>query len=604
VKFTPNSVKKVSALTEEIIGTTNYDLQSNSSVGDRIVVNNDGTIAAVWTFASNTGTGQSPAYADRGTGYNYYNGSSWGAQPTAKVEGTRVGWGNIVNTRSGKELILSHDGTAGIEKLNLASRATKGQGSWSNSNTAIANVPGGNWWPRMVTSSPSGGDTIYALSISYPVANGGSLYQGLDGAILFSRSTNGGVTWDITNQVPTGLSSTNYIGFAGDGYAIAAKGATVAVVAGDSDKDVVLCKSTDGGVTWTSKLVYKFPLTRWDATTTSSDIHGDGIPDRIESNDGNFAVALDNNNKAFVAYGRMRVICETPSANRYSTLPYSDGLYIWNESMPTHMGDTIPGTNVAAVIEDLDNDGTITFPTVGTGLWPFGLARGSSLTSYPSLAFDASNTMYLSYSAIVEGLQSVADPDKLLRHEFIIKSCDEGMNWTAPYDVVPLSPGSEYEGIYGSIAKNVDGNVHMVYQRDFFAGNAIPGGTGPANPDEPGQANQGNDIIYVKVPVADLGNCPIPTGIKAVNSSVANLNFYPNPASTNGTVEVVLNENAKMELVVLNSVGQTVYASNVNGTIGANKINIDLSNLSSGLYFYQVKIADNKAITKKFAVEK
>jgi hypothetical protein len=39
-------------------------------------------------------------------------------------------------------------------------------------------------------------------------------------------------------------------------------------------------------------------------------------------------------------------------------------------------------------------------------------------------------------------------------------------------------------------------------------------------------------------------------------------------------------------------------------TLEANKFNVDLSNLSAGLYFYQVKIADSKAITKKFAVEK
>lgn len=93
-------------------------------------------------------------------------------------------------------------------------------------------------------------------------------------------------------------------------------------------------------------------------------------------------------------------------------------------------------------------------------------------------------------------------------------------------------------------------------------------------------------------------------GIKEENSSVANLNFYPNPASTNGTIEVVLNENAKMDIVVLNSVGQKVYATSVAGNTGSNKVDINLNNLSSGLYFYQVKIADAKAITKKFVVNK
>jgi hypothetical protein len=59
-----------------------------------------------------------------------------------------------------------------------------------------------------------------------------------------------------------------------------------------------------------------------------------------------------------------------------------------------------------------------------------------------------------------------------------------------------------------------------------------------------------------------------------------------------------------MDIVVLNSVGQTVYTTSANGIAGSNKVNVDLNNLSSGLYFYQVKIANSKSITKKFVVGK
>ncbi len=99
------------------------------------------------------------------------------------------------------------------------------------------------------------------------------------------------------------------------------------------------------------------------------------------------------------------------------------------------------------------------------------------------------------------------------------------------------------------------------------------------------------------------GNCPIPTGVKQ-STAFENLNFYPNPASTNGTIEVVLNENSKMEVAILNSVGQSVYSSALNGNVGSNKIEINLRDLSSGLYFYQVKMENGKAITKKFTVNK
>jgi hypothetical protein len=103
------NTQRVSAIQQDIIGSTYYDLQSNSSVGDRIVVNADGSIAACWTLDLSQDGG---TYANRGTGYNYYNGTTWAAAPTARVENARVGWGNIVNTRSGKEYILSHKGTA------------------------------------------------------------------------------------------------------------------------------------------------------------------------------------------------------------------------------------------------------------------------------------------------------------------------------------------------------------------------------------------------------------------------------------------------------------------------------------------------------------
>lgn len=588
------NAKKTVALTENVIGNTYYDLQTNSSPGDRIVVNADGSIAACWTFE---GAADGGVYTNRGTAYAYYNGSTWSAAPTARVENARVGWGNIVNTRSGKEYILSHNGTAGVEKLNLASRASKGTGAWSNSTSFIANVTGGNWWPRMITSSPTGGDTIYSLSISYPVANGGTAYNGLDGALLFSRSTDAGATWDIVNQQPTGFTSANYLGFGGDAYAITAKGSTVAIVAGDSDSDIGLAKSTDGGATWTYKTVYKFPIPLWDNSTSISDVAPtDGIADTISSNDGSLAVALDNNGLAYVSYGAFRILEDDLGTAGYSYFPYTDGLYLWNENMPQNAGGTL-----VAGIEDLNGDNYITLPTPSANMLPFG-NFGSSLTSYPSLAFDASNTMYLSYSSVVDSMLSLSSDPKNVRHVYIIKSTDGGATFTDPYDVVPHVSGAESEGMFPSMAKNVNGFVHLIYQRDFYPGYAVPPASPAVDPDAE-NVDKSNDIIYIKVPVNEImGNA---VGVKEIaSSSVDGLNLYPNPASTNATIDVVLKENAKMDINILNAVGQTVYSTSVSGNIGSNKVEVNLNNLSAGLYFYQVKVANGKAITKKFAVEK
>ena len=579
---------RVSNLTETVLGNTFYDLQTNSSPGDRIVVNADGSIAACWTYDDGT---NSTSYTNRGTGYAYYNGSSWTSPPTSRIENAKVGWGNIVNTRSGKEYVLAHNG--GATKLNMASRTTKGTGTWSNSTTFITNVTGGNWWPRMVTSSPTGGDTIYSISISYPVANGGTAYNGLDGALLFSRSTDGGATWDIVNQQPTGFTSANYLGFGGDAYAITAKGSTVAIVAGDSDSDVGLAKSTDGGVTWTYKTVYQFPLPLWDYTTTTSDVNNDAVADTIETNDGSFAVGLDNNGLAYVSYGAYRLLNDAPSASGYSYFPYTDGLYLWNENMSANAATIVAG------IEDLNGDNYISFPTPTSGLLAFG-SFGTSLSSYPSLAFDASNTMYLSYSAVVDSMLSLSADPQLVRHVYIIKSTDGGVTFTNPYDVVPHNPGAESEGMFPSMAKNVNGFVHLIYQRDFFPGYAVPPASGTDA--DPQNVDNASDIVYIKVPVSEImGNS---VGIQETSSAFDGINFYPNPTSSNATISVSLKENAKMEISILNAVGQSVYSTSVTGNIGNNKVELNLSNLSSGLYFYQVKLEGGKAITNKFSISK
>ena len=82
-RVTSGNTLRTNALTETVLCSTNlYDLQSNSSVGDRIVVNADGSISAVWTFEPTDGSG---TYLNRGTGYAYYNGSAWSAAPTARI---------------------------------------------------------------------------------------------------------------------------------------------------------------------------------------------------------------------------------------------------------------------------------------------------------------------------------------------------------------------------------------------------------------------------------------------------------------------------------------------------------------------------------------
>ena len=71
----PNGNTMPAAKSQEQIGTTQYDLQTNQALGSsRLHLFDDGTLSAVWTM----GFAGAEPWADRGTGYNYFDGTSWG----------------------------------------------------------------------------------------------------------------------------------------------------------------------------------------------------------------------------------------------------------------------------------------------------------------------------------------------------------------------------------------------------------------------------------------------------------------------------------------------------------------------------------------------
>ncbi|MEZ5147248.1 MAG: hypothetical protein R2759_09240 [Bacteroidales bacterium] len=85
-----------------------------------------------------------------------------------------------------------------------------------------------------------------------------SLYQGLDGALLYSYSDDGGDSWIHDNIILDGMASDEYVGFAGDTYAFAEpKDNIVAFVVGDPWTGLFLMKSTDGGENFTKTVLFK-----------------------------------------------------------------------------------------------------------------------------------------------------------------------------------------------------------------------------------------------------------------------------------------------------------------------------------------------------------
>lgn len=102
-------------------------------------------------------------------------------------------------------------------------------------------------------------------------------------------------------------------------------------------------------------------------------------------------------------------------------------------------------------------------------------------------------------------------------------------------------------------------------------------------------------------PMAPKVGCT--TALSAQNAFNYEVSAFPNPADKATTIVVGLKEKAtNIDVTIYNSVGQLVNTYHVNGHLGANEVNVDLSNLSSGVYFYNVKI-DNSSVTKKLIVQ-
>jgi M6 family metalloprotease-like protein len=84
-------------------------------------------------------------------------------------------------------------------------------------------------------------------------------------------------------------------------------------------------------------------------------------------------------------------------------------------------------------------------------------------------------------------------------------------------------------------------------------------------------------------------------GIRENSSNLFNVHVYPNPFNTKTSIEYTLTENNDVELAVLDITGQVlINLFNGKQNKGLQKLVLDVSKLSSGIYFYRLKIGLNQ----------
>ena len=598
----------VRSVSRNFLGTTFYDLQTNGSMAPKLYAHNDGTVSAVWTTMG-------AASSSRGTGYNYYNGTSWvnSSSSTDRIETVRTGWGTMTCIGNA-EIMASHNGTTALV---IGICPQKGTQDWTFTTLQGPAVSNGSststclLWPAIAST----GNTVHLICCTE--SDDGYLYQGIQTCLLYYRGTfnasSNTIDWEQPRIVGN-VTSAEVKSFSGDAYAIAAEGNTVAIVNAPTFSDVFLWKSTDGGVNFTKTIIFEHPYAAYDPNSTI-------VADTPYVSDGSCAVALDDNGMAHVAFGLTRFNHDESNiaSGNYSYYPGVVGMLYWNESMQPIINTnayTLEPENIEAAgykvfyRSDLNNDGGAYWSSGDVDLPGY----GTGAVSMPQIVAQ-NGKVYMIYAAILDWpfLDVNNGAAAYYRGVFGCQSTDNGntwgdvswlsynkdcyylddWSWVSDTDSVMVHAMANLyidgESVFPAVTPQiVNGKVYITWQQDFFAGTYVKdGGTFAESyihllkmdADSIGVYNNTNEVwqgIWIDH-----------TGLS--NKVISGMKMYPNPASDLVNVTFSSEESANAVLSVMNLMGQTVYTENVDIHEGYNMVKVPVNNFRSGVYMVNLK---------------
>ena len=548
-------------------GTSILDVQTYSSIQQRINAFDDGTIGVTWMMSNN-----STSWDDRGTAYNYFDGTEWGEYPTERLESKRTGFPNYTDLGANGEVNVSHaivDGGSDFGIL-VARRLEKGTGEWEESFVSGPEDGVQFVWPKVMTNGDDN-MTIHLLGTTY-----GDEYNGQENALLYYRSLDGGETWDISSMVFDEIGPDVFPTIAAETYIWAEpKGETIAFGVGFAGGNAYIFKSLNSGDTWDCTPVFETP---W-----GGDVPAD--TDNYGSGDGAFSLALDDDDMVHVVFGRMR---HNFQAGESYFMPYTEGVIYWNENM-----DVLDTTIVSSYTLDylIDNGNLIgwVMPFEGSyELSGFGETQ-QSLTTYPEIAIDNKGDIFVVYSGVcVEYVFA----DEHYRHIWATSSKDNGFSWTESVDLNSDILYSWSECMFPDVDLTSfdDGLLHILFQQDN-----LPGWCYWLDNTEPTTNYFDYAAVQKEVVIGVENNLSASTFVVE--------DCFPNP--TNGEVkfEFSISENNSVSYSLSNILGQIVDNKELGKySAGTHRFSLDYSDLNSGTYFYTIESADKK-ITKKLVVK-
>ncbi len=574
---------------------TNYDLQSNQYVANRMYQLPNGNVAVTATMSHEA----NQTASDRGTGYNFYNGNDWNDMPETRVEPFKTGWPSIAQFGSNGEILLAH----GNGHMQCFIRTTAGEGDWTYVG-ALPDYPESYaytteypTWPRIVTCGDNHDIAVAAAVLQHSISSDETDLQ----TVMWRSENPADInSWTISYG-PLHETGWDHNQFSADDYCIAANGHNVAILySGCLTNSVWMFKSTDDGATWESTRVWENPYEGREFDEEPAW----GMEDTLFM-PMNGSIVIDNAGTVHVALNTFEMIHSLenePGYYSYWSGRSVDGILYWNDTQVAPIQSTDGNPHHAARL-----------------WWP------SEESGYVHMVNDS--TKWIGFIPLFEGYSWENDKYYMSGTEYISKfygasghpalSCDPYGNLACAFSTpdVRRDNGANYyrsvfvsylnveEGYWHQIEDDLFEDVMLMYSEGVFT-SAVQN---TINPGEYWFSYQADDaigfywgsnatqtaatenVIHAVKIIADpeFINVEETAAVDVING------IYPNPATDYIVVNSAMDANATITFV--NLAGQTVTSFNKALTIGENTISIDLE---SGIYFCTVNANGFNKTTK------
>ena len=590
---------------------TNYDLQSNQYVANRMYQLPNGNVAVTATMSHEA----NQTASDRGTGYNFYNGNDWNDMPETRVEPFKTGWPSIAQFGSNGEILLAH----GNGHMQCFIRTTAGEGEWTYVG-ALPDHPEGYiytteypTWPRIVTCGDNHDIAIAVAVLQHSISDDETDLQ----TVMWRSENPADInSWTISYG-PLHETGWDHNQFSADDYCLAANGHKVSLLySGCLTNSVWLCQSDDDGVNWTSRRVWENPYEGREFDEEPAW----GMEDTLFM-PMNGSIVIDNNGVTHVALNTFEMahtLENEPGYYTYWNGRSVDGILYWNDTEEGPIHDTdhpeYIGTQFEAHFATAN-------PHHAARLWWPIVDEPGFVHPLPD------STKWIGYIPLFEGTSWENDKYYMSGTEYVSKfygasghpalSCDPYGNLACAFSTpdVRRDDGAHYyrsvfvsylnveEGYWHQIEDDLFEDVMLMYSEGVFT-SAVQNTINPGEywfsyqaDDQIGfywgsnasqTAATENTIHAVKI-IADpeFINVEETAAVDVING------IYPNPATDYIVVNSAMDANATITFV--NLAGQTVTSFNKALTIGENTISIDLE---SGIYFCTVNANGFNKTTK------